>query len=790
MAKASAPPPVERRPAIREACGLTLALLATFGFLALASYHPADSADIVYPANDQPANAGGRVGATLAYGLFFSLGGVASIALVGLLAAWGVAVAVVKEARTPLALRVAGVALLLATLSAADAMLDLAPLAGLPGGGALGAVLGPWFLGQNFGTTGTYLILIYAALCSLLLATDFLFYRTGIEMWGRSRAWAQAVRAAVLAKDAAARAAVATGAVARQAASAAATRIAAAVNDLDADAQIDAEVAAAAAEQGLPSADGRTDAGPPDPPEARPPRHRPSRRARRPVSSRALPAPRPTAVTTHGPFVLPDVRKLAKPEPADPKRNESVVKEKGRAIERSLRSFKVDARVVDVQVGPTITQYELELAQGVRVQAVRGLANDLAVALKSAKVRVVAPIPGRDTVGVEVGNPFPAVVRLSELLADGTARTEHALPLFLGKGAAGRPLVADLAEMPHLLVAGASGSGKSTCLYSILASLCYTRSPEEVRFLLIDPKVIELAAFNGIPHLLAPPVTDAQKAVDALRWLVDEMNRRYERFAQAGVRGLRHYNDLSREELAERLGPESAPEDLEPMPRIVLVMDEVGDLMATASRKEVEQQVARLAQKARAAGVHVVLATQRPSADVLTGLIKANLPCRIAFQVTSKVNSMVILDQPGAEDLMGQGDMLYQPPGAAGPIRAQGTFVADDEVRAMVEHLRTQGTPRFVPALTGTAAEPELPFADGDSDPLFAEAAEAVLELRRASATLLQRRLSVGYSRAARLLDQLEAAGVVGPHQDGRARKVLVTAAQWAARDGAAAPAA
>lgn len=783
MAKASAPAAPERRLAIREACGLTLVLLATFGFLAVASYHPADSADIVYPANDPPANAGGRVGASLAYGLFFWLGGVASIALVTLVAAWGVAVAVVKQARTPMALRAAGVALFLSTLSAADATLALAPLAGLPTGGALGAVLGPWFLAQNFGNTGTYLILLYAALCSLLLATDFLFYRACLEMWGRSRTWAQAVRAAVLAKDAAARAAVATGAAARQAATAAATRIAAAVTELgsDADAEIDADVAAAAAEQGM------APAAPPAPA-----RHVPSRRARRRVSSRALPAPRATAMTTQGPFVLPDRALLGKPEPADPKRNEAVVKEKGRAIERSLKSFKVDARVVDVQVGPTITQYELELAEGVRVQAVRGLASDLAVALKSAKVRVVAPIPGRDTIAVEVGNPFPAVVRLSELLADApAARREHALPLFLGKGAAGRPLVADLAEMPHLLVAGASGSGKSTCLYSILASLCFTRSPEEVRFLLIDPKVIELAAFNGIPHLLAPPVTDAQRAVEALRWLVDEMNRRYERFAQAGVRGLAQFNDLSRDELAARLGEDAPDEDLGPMPRIVLVMDEVGDLMATASRKEVEQQVARLAQKARAAGVHVVLATQRPSADVLTGLIKANLPCRIAFQVTSKMNSMVILDQPGAEDLMGQGDMLYQPPGAAGPVRAQGTFVSDDEVRAMVGHLRTQGTPQIVAALTGDAAEPELTLDDGDADPLFAEAAEAVVELRRASATLLQRRLSVGYSRAARLLDQLEAAGIVGPHQDGRARKVLLTAAQWAARAGApAAPAA
>jgi S-DNA-T family DNA segregation ATPase FtsK/SpoIIIE len=419
----------------------------------------------------------------------------------------------------------------------------------------------------------------------------------------------------------------------------------------------------------------------------------------------------------------------------------------------------------------------------VKISAVAGLSRNLAMRLKSAKVRIVAPIPGRDTIGIEVPNVYPATVRLSELLAAGdAARRKLQLPIFLGKDVAGRPLVEDLAEMPHLLVAGASGSGKSNCLQTLLASLCFTRSPEDVRFVLVDPKMVELAAYRDVPHLLAPPVTDPKKAAETLQWLCEHMDARYERFAEVGVRNLRAYNELSREELAEALGAEATEADLEPMPQIVLIIDEVSDLMLMA-KNDVETAIARLSQKARAVGIHMVLATQRPSADVLTGIIKANLSCRIAFQVSSRVNSMVILDEPGAEELIGRGDMLYRSPRGQSLVRAQCTYVDDGEIKRMCGHLKKQGPPQYDTALTEGTAAPTITASTGKGgdDELFADAVECVLDTNRASATLLQRRFSIGYSRASRLLDAMEEAGIVGPHRGGRARKILVTPESWAA---------
>lgn len=783
---------MDRRYRVREGLGLTLVLIAVFAFLSFASYHPADSADVVFPANSPPANAGGWVGATISYALFYFFGGVASFALVFLLAAWGLTACVVRERTGNVWLRLTGGVLFLSALAATDALIGLAPLAGLPTGGALGVVAGPFFLAGNFGATGAYLIVAWAALLSMLLATDFLFYRAARELWGRTHGWAHAAKAAVAASDAAKRAAFAAGDMAANAAGAAGAAVEgmlAAVPRLDADAEIDAELAAAEESQILPVRS-RLDSRRGKERVARDPKasgrasRRGSGRVERDGSGRLVGTPQPTSMTEQGPFLLPAPSLLAKPETTDPRANTTLVKEKCRDITKALAEFNVDAKVVGVEVGPVITQYELELGRGVKISAVSRLSANLAMRLKSPKVRVVAPIPGRSTIGIELPNVYPATVRLSELLAAGdVARRKLQLPIFLGKDVAGRPLVEDLAEMPHLLVAGASGSGKSNCLQTLLASLCFTRSPEDVRFVLVDPKMVELTAYRDIPHLLAPPVTDTKKAAETLQWLAAHMDWRYERFAQAGVRNLRSYNDLSREELADALGDDAVPADLAPMPQIVLIIDEVSDLILMA-RAEVETAIARLSQKARAVGIHMVLATQRPSADVLTGIIKANLNCRIAFQVSSKINSMVILDEQGAEELIGRGDLLYKSPRGQALVRAQCTYVDDAEIKRMCDHLRAQGAPSYDPALTDGTAAPMITASTGkgSDDDLFEAAVECVFDTNRASATLLQRRFSIGYSRASRLLDAMEEAGVVGPHRGGKARKILVTAEAWESR--------
>ncbi|MCI0342459.1 MAG: DNA translocase FtsK [Planctomycetales bacterium] len=760
-----------RRPALREAAGLTLVLGATFALLSLATFHPGDCPELSYPVNDPVRNAGGRAGATLAFGVLHFLGGIGAYALVGLVAAWGLAAAFARGARPIRPLwRACGGALFLAAAAAADTLLAAVPLHGIPAGGALGTVLGRLVLQANFGTTGAFLILAWGAALSFLLATDLLFLSVVREAVARGRRLLETSRGIALAPGAPP-AAPAPGPEA--------------LPEPPVRFELPLSLSARPAPQGLPV--------PVEPaPVPRPRDPATTRKVGRAERGRTEPRPAgpesgprggggdiaPVPAPPGARWVLPPADYLEMPESAEPTLNLAHIREKGVALTKALESFRIGAKVVDVEVGPVITQYELELAPGVKVQSVAGLATDLAVALKAPKVRVVAPIPGRDTIGVEVPNLVPSTVRLSELLARrAPADREKALPLFIGKDAAGRELGADLAEMPHLLVAGATGSGKSVCLNSLILSLLYTRTPDQLRLLLVDPKMVELSAFRDIPHLLAPVVTDMRKAAGVLEWLAGYMDERYELFARVGVKSLAQYNRLGSEAIRERLraaGDEDVAEVPFPLPHVVLFVDEVADLMLV-SRNQVEGAMARLAQKSRAVGIHAVLATQRPSADVVTGLIKANMPCRIAFQVSGRVNSQVILDQPGAEDLVGRGDMLFMPPRASALIRAQGTFVSDEEVHRVVEFLRTQGSPQYEAGVLSPApAEP----ADGEEDPLWDRAVEIVRDTGRASATLLQRRLSVGYSRAARLVDEMERRGIVSPHKGLRAREVIGAAGE------------
>ncbi|MBK7590371.1 MAG: DNA translocase FtsK 4TM domain-containing protein [Betaproteobacteria bacterium] len=461
-----------------------------------------------------------------------------------------------------------------------------------------------------------------------------------------------------------------------------------------------------------------------------------------------------------------------------------------RLIERKLADFGVAVKVLAAYPGPVITRYEIEPAVGVKGAQIVNLVKDLARALSVVSIRVVETIPGKSYMGLELPNPKRQIVKLIEILSS-TTYNDNASPLtlVLGKDIAGKPVIADLAKMPHLLVAGTTGSGKSVAVNAMILSLLYKAEPRQVRLVLVDPKMLELSVYEGIPHLLAPVVTDMKLAGNALNWCVGEMERRYKLMSSLGVRNLGGYNHKVAEarKAGKPLGnpftlTPDAPEPLEEMPYIVVVIDELADLMMVTGKK-IEELIARIAQKARAAGIHLILATQRPSVDVITGLIKANIPSRIAFQVASKVDSRTILDHMGAEALLGQGDMLYQPPGTGYPLRVHGAFVSDAEVHQVVEYLKEQGGPQYLDGIlegngsdSGNGDGVSVEGGDAESDPMYDQAVALVLQTRRPSISLVQRHLRIGYNRAARLIEQMERSGLVSPMQTNGNRDVLVPA--------------
>lgn len=478
-------------------------------------------------------------------------------------------------------------------------------------------------------------------------------------------------------------------------------------------------------------------------------------------------------------FDLPPLDILDEPADTETDEDKNDLKKRGEILEKTLEEFNIEAEVVRVQEGPVVTMYEIALAAGTKVSKVETLDDDMAIALKAPNVRIVAPLPGKSTVGIEVPNQQREIVRLRELLCsmDGEA-ADMAIPLFLGKDTAGDPLIVDLAKAPHLLIAGATGSGKSVALNSIISSILMTRTPEEAQLLLMDPKSVEFSDYKELPHLICPILTDMKKAAGVLEWACKKMDERFSMLNQVNVRNVHDYNQLGRREIVRRLDPEDEAEvDDVPfyMPHTVIVVDELGELMMVAA-KDVESSIIRLSQKARAVGIHLICATQRPSADVITGLIKANLPARIAFQVSSKVNSRVILDRNGAELLLGSGDMLMKPPATSKLVRAQGTYVSQKETKNLVDSLAEQGQPHFKEELQNMNATSDPQDHD---DELYEEAVRIVLENQRGSVSLLQRRLAIGYTRAARLVDMMAEAGIVGTHRGSKAREVLLTLEEW-----------
>ncbi len=497
------------------------------------------------------------------------------------------------------------------------------------------------------------------------------------------------------------------------------------------------------------------------------------RKAQLPIKSTLIEPPEPPLIRPNAPYQFPPYQLLDPPERESGGDFIKFTEEAARKLTTALKSFKVEACVVGVQRGPSITMLEVELAAGTKLTRLRALEDDLAMALAAQSVRIVAPIPGKSTAGIEIPNDAREIVRMSELLQwQGWNPQKYAIPICLGKDSSGAPRIEDLAKMPHLLVAGSTGSGKSVCLNTLIMSILFTRTPEQVKLILIDPKMVELSSFQNVPHLMCPVVTDMKRAAGILEWAVEKMEERYALLHKVGVRNIYAYNKVGDEEVKRRLGDEFSEDFETTLPFVVIVMDELADLMLSHG-KDVEQSITRLAQKSRAVGIHVILATQRPSTNVITGLIKANLPTRIAFRVTSKIDSRVILDQNGADKLLGQGDMLYVPPGSADLSRVQGCFVTDQEIRQVVDFLADQGPPLYSRELVQKHSASDKDPSEVDD--LFDDAAKFVVETQRGSASLLQRRFAIGYTRASRLIDLMANDGLLGDFKGSQAREVLCT---------------
>ncbi len=489
--------------------------------------------------------------------------------------------------------------------------------------------------------------------------------------------------------------------------------------------------------------------------------------------------PTPAPVVKEEPYVLPPLGMLD-PTPPHKGGNPAMLEKRAKILETTLSEFRIQGQVVHIERGPRITQFEVSLAPGIKLSRVSGLADNISMALKAPSVRIIAPIPGKDTIGIEIPNIDQELVGLREIVdAVSREKRKQMLPLCLAKDVAGKPVIADLAKMPHLLIAGSTGSGKSVCINSIIMSFLCCLKPEECKLIMVDPKVVELSRFKHIPHLMSPVITDMQRAVGVLEWACQEMDQRYEKLSMVSVNNLAKFNALSEEDIEKRVGSVYGEEELAVFPRklpcIVIIIDELADLMMVA-KKEVENHIARLAAKSRAVGIHLILATQRPSTDVITGLIKANMPSRIAFQVASKIDSRIILDQMGADSLLGQGDMLYLPPGASKIQRAQGVFVSDEELFKVVDFCKAQRLPEYHTDLEGPVIGngSKDNFDLSDYDELFLESARQIIESGRGSVSLLQRKLGIGYGRASRIIDQLAEAGILGQFREGKAREIMM----------------
>ncbi|KAF0243495.1 MAG: DNA segregation ATPase FtsK/SpoIIIE S-DNA-T [Planctomycetota bacterium] len=757
-----------------EWVGIAIFLASAFAWVALATHDPGDWGGMMYPPNSEIVNKGSKAGAAFAWFMFLHFG-IGAFLIATLTSIWGGAMFLRKKTTDPF-FKFFGAAIVVLSASTLASLATPAIAQGsrwhntmTSMGGLYGEALAR-ILSDNLGTVGAVMAVLFALASSALIATDWVllsFFLRGSQAlegsfdatWGKV-AWGKLFDSA-------------RGLLNRRRQA----------------------LAAAAVPAPAPKREFKPVMGEVVREEA-------------PVTGETVDVPMPEPVAVPAPAPAPVAKVESKPEPKrkdvihkpnpelppitlleDVEIEEIEIDQEGRvlALTRALESFEVSARVVDYQAGPVVTMYELELCPGTRVGKIIGLSPDLSIHLGVPTLRVVYPLPGKTTIGIEVPNPRSAAVRLRNLIVqtEDSWRKMH-LPLFFGQGATGLPVIYDLQDMPHLLVAGTTGSGKSVCLTTMILSMLLTRTSEDLKLILVDPKQVEMAMFKEIPHLMAPVVTDMRRAPMVLEWLVAQMEERYSLFAKVGVKKIEQFNKLGDKAILEKLTIEGEePPDVEThLPYIVVIIDELADLMMV-SAKEVEATIQRLSQKSRAVGIHLVLATQRPSVDVITGLIKSNMPSRIAFKVAANVDSRTILDQPGAEKLLGKGDMLLMINGCQQLMRAQCTWIPDEESKNVITWLHEKGgAATFDPTLT-QVAESAGDSADGTAgcdDEFFERAAEVIIGEQRGSVSLLQRKLEIGFSRAGKLMDALERAGIVGPQVGAKAREVRLTLPAWQAR--------
>ncbi len=783
---------------------LLLAGVVTFAWLSMLSFSPTDPpSSAMHPPKNPVDNRAGVIGAYLAYYLRYWLG-VGSY--MGLLFASIVAVVMVLGGRiNDLSWRLVGVVCMVATTSA-GAFLLRTPLPGdeLNGSaGILGAGAGH-FIFQQFGPAGRWIFLTVAFLISLTFVAErfvLLVPQWGKKLWERRSeipAFIEAIRSRLPAPAITERDAVSVPASPRAIVAAPASSSGRATKAPK------AEPAVKPSPKGSAGSSATAVAEPPAPPA---PRLRPTPVvAPAPVQPKPVvaapvvekPAPKPSkperedkpaektdkagkAAASNGQYALPSADLLAESSGGYSESQALAAEQKGALLQQTLTDFNVEAQVVGHQTGPVITLFELSLSAGVKVAQIQNLSIDIARALAVPGVRIVSPIPGKDTVGVEVPNLQKEIVRIRELMKLAPeAKKKQKMPLYLGKDAGGKGIISDLAAMPHMLIAGTTGSGKSVCINTIIVSLLMTRTPEDVRMILVDPKMVEMAAFENVPHLLCPIVNDMKKAEEILQWAAEKMDERYELLKEAGVKNIAGFNEMSKDEIHRAFGVETEEDKARiptHIPYYVIIIDELADLIMT-STKEVEQHIIRIAQKARAVGIHLILATQRPSVNVVTGLIKANMPSRISFKVSSRQESRIVLDQNGADVLLGKGDMLFLQPGSSDLVRAQGTYLDDSEIHSVVNELRKTGQPVYNTELMKMNSR-SISDGDGQRDELFDKAVEFILQSQRGSVSLLQRKLGIGYSRSSRIIDQMADAGILGDYKGSQARECLMSLEDW-----------
>ena len=793
---------------------LALGLLALTIFLAAAllTYDPADPpSTLVYPQQAETLNVCGHWGAMVAQGMFTTFGLGAYYILVSLAVLDGLLLAR-REITQPWIRGVGWILSLVgATTFCAMALAPLAPGPVIGAGGYVGAA-GRGLLEMNFAAVGTYILTISTILGGLLLCTDYVLLQIlgwvlGKPVAGLGRGvmqvgMAYANNVTVPKSTAAKRAAQAeeeeeaeeeVDAEEQELTVRIAGRPADDEQSDDEQEEIEAEeeseeVAAEAEEEDDEEEEQAAEASPRKGLASMLRIRRPRKNDRQEVIEEIEAAQVEVIDATDADYELPGLDLLLEGEAFAFEEHEKDVRRKAKMLEKTFRDFGFNVRVVEIQTGPVIAQFEIELEAGLRLSKITSLADDLAIALRVPSVRIVAPIPGKNTVGVEVPNNARQLVRLREVMEEANGKAaKMRIPIYLGKDVSGNSMVVDLASLPHLLIAGRTGTGKSVCLNSIIVSMLMTRRPDEVRMLMIDPKMVELSPYKKLPHLMHPVVTDMRKAEAILAWAVEKMEERYQLLARAGVRHISSYNQLGEEELMERMQPESDEERSQiptHIPYVVIVADEMADLMMTAA-KEVEAHIIRLAQKSRAVGIHLVLATQKPTVDVITGLIKSNLPARIAFQVASRTDSRVVLDEMGADKLLGNGDMLFLWPGTSTLLRGQGTYLSDDEISSVIGAVATC-EPQFVKELVQLKTDEAGGQGGGGTvlsnrDELYEAAVDVVIRESRGSVSLLQRTLGIGYGRAARLIDYMAEDGIVGTYNGSQAREVLLSVEDWEA---------